>query len=70
MRSDNEYTSQRLHINNKSMTKFMEFVDDETGMKDAKKFRKNHPDYKGQRIKHILQMYFYMINCGFEYDLK
>jgi RNA recognition motif-containing protein len=45
---------QRLSISNG--VQFVEFPNTEDGMKQAKEFRKTHPEFKGRRIQTVLQM--------------
>jgi len=55
---------QRLHLTSKDKNYFVEFPNNNTGMMQAKAFRKNHLDFKNCRIKEILQLYPNDVPCG------
>ena len=60
----------RLHITNKAKTHFVEFIDDEKGMQQAKELRKHNPNYKGQRIKNVIQLYYSDVLPEIEYEYE
>jgi len=45
----------RLHIDNGFYMR--EFSDTAEGLKDAKEFRKNHEEFKGRKIRKIIQAF-------------
>ena len=58
----------RIHLTNRETGSFIEWKDDEDGMKAAKAFRKANRAYKGMHIKHILQLMPDKVELGKEYD--
>jgi hypothetical protein len=56
---------QRYHLQNDE--KFVEFPYDEEGLKCIKLYRKLHPEFKGRKIKSVLQLYPSIVYIGREY---
>lgn len=54
----------RLHMTNQNNTHMVEFPDNNTGKMQIKAFRKSHPEFKGRRIKEVLQLMPLAVPCG------
>jgi len=52
----------RLHMQNN--IHMVEFADNNTGKMQIKAFRKSHPEFKGRRIKEVLQLMPSVVPCG------
>ena len=57
----------RFHIRN--ATHMAEFPATPEGEKQAKEFRKTHPEFKRRRIRHVIQCLPSEIECGKVYEL-
>ena len=54
----------RLHMRNKAYTHMIEWADTGSGLVQAKAFRRNHPEFKGCRIKRVFQLNPSNVPCG------
>lgn len=57
----------RLHIQNDSH--MAEWPDNQTGLMQAKAFRRSHPQFKRRRIRKIIQAYPLRVECGTIYAM-